>query len=74
LKSTPSVLSAGTELTAAAAVNRLLDDQVLRRQMAERGRRLHLEQYNYDHQFRHVVEFIRGATGAGSNRKMAARV
>ena len=59
---------------AAAAVNRLLGDTTLRRQMGERGRQLHLGQYNYDHQFQHVVDFIRKATGAASNREMAARV
>jgi glycosyltransferase involved in cell wall biosynthesis len=50
---------------AAAAVNRLLRDDSLRKQMAERGRRLHLEQYNYDRQYEAVLAFIREATTAG---------
>jgi len=58
---------------AAAAVNRLLGDAGLRRQMGGRGRQLHLEQYNYDHQFQHVVDFIQRAAGAGSNGKLTAK-
>jgi glycosyltransferase involved in cell wall biosynthesis len=46
---------------AAAAVNRLLGDPALRWQMAERGRQLHLRQYNYDEQFKLVLEWINHA-------------
>jgi glycosyltransferase involved in cell wall biosynthesis len=59
---------------AARAVNHLLGDAALRRQMAERGRQLHLQQYNYDQQFHHVVDFIRTATGAGWKSIRAAGV
>lgn len=58
--------------TAARAVNQLLGDAALRRRMAERGRQLHLQQYNYDQQYQHVVDFIHTATGAGWESKRAA--
>lgn len=49
---------------AADAVNRLLGDAALRRRLGDRGRQLHLEQYNYDHQFQHMVDFIRSGNPA----------
>ena len=48
-----------SEQGAAEAVHRLLDDEDLRRRMAQHGRRLHLERYNYDEQFKPVVRKLR---------------
>ncbi|MBI3852520.1 MAG: glycosyltransferase [Verrucomicrobia bacterium] len=48
---------------AAAAVHRLLDDKTLHKRMAEHGRRLHLERYNYDEQYRPVVRRLRSMLG-----------
>ena len=42
-----------------AAVNRLLRDPDQLRQMGSRGRAAHCEQYNYQAQFRPVLEWIR---------------
>lgn len=47
---------------AAAAVNRLLGDESLRRHMAQRCRQLHLSSYNYDQQFKTVAEILRSWT------------
>jgi glycosyltransferase involved in cell wall biosynthesis len=44
---------------AGAAVSRLLGDEALRKQMAQRCRELHLSTYNYDRQFEPVVEAFR---------------
>lgn len=44
---------------AAKAVNQILNDSVLRLQMSKRGRQLHLSRYNYDQQFKTVLEWIK---------------
>lgn len=41
--------------SAAAAVNRILTNEALRKQMVEHSRQLHLQQYNYDAQFTPVL-------------------
>ena len=48
-----------------AAVSRLLGDQPLLRRMGENGRRLHLERYNYEVQFRPVLEQVARWCAAG---------
>jgi glycosyltransferase involved in cell wall biosynthesis len=44
---------------AAAAVNRLLVDEKLRKQMSARARGLHLQEYNYDEQFKPVLNSLK---------------
>jgi hypothetical protein len=46
-----------------AVVNRLLSNQALLREMGERGRKLHLECYNYQMQFQSILERIVGWCG-----------
>jgi len=44
---------------AAVAVNRLLADEKLRKQMSARARALHLRRYNYDEQFKPVLNSLK---------------
>jgi len=49
-----------SDAAAVEVVNRMIRDDELRRQMGKCGRQLHLNRFNYDEQFKPVLQIIQG--------------